>query len=198
MHDRWLPMKAVVLNGAGKGDPATDAVHGILRDELSGIGCEVESFTLRELEISPCLGCFGCWVKTPGVCVIQDAGRDVARAVIRSDLAVFLTPVTFGGYSSDLKKVLDRFIGLVSPFFTRVKGEIHHKQRYPRHPRLIGVGVLAKPDPESERIFTSLVNRNAINFFAPAHAAGVVLRGERTDRVREKVTSLLAAVVVRR
>jgi hypothetical protein len=198
MHARGLPMKAVVLNGAGKGDHATDAVHGILRDELSGIGCEVESFTLRELEISPCLGCFGCWVQTPGVCVIRDVGRDVARAIIRSDLAVFLTPVTFGGYSSELKKVLDRSIGLVSPFFTRVKGEIHHKRRYPRHPRLIGVGVLAKPDPESERIFTSLVNRNAINFFTPAHAAGVVLIGEGTDRVREKVSSLIAAVGVRR
>ena len=27
--------------------------------------------------IHPCIGCFGCWVKTPGKCVIHDGYKDV-------------------------------------------------------------------------------------------------------------------------
>lgn len=76
------------------------------------MGWEVEPFILHDMEIHH-WGCFGCWVQTPGVCVIDDAGRDVARAVIQSDLAVFLIPVTFGGYSSELKKAVDRLICLL-------------------------------------------------------------------------------------
>ncbi len=58
----------------------------------------------------------------PGECARDDDGRRVAREVIRSNLAVFLTPVTFGGYSSVLKGAVDRLIPLGSPFFARVGG----------------------------------------------------------------------------
>ena len=127
-------MKAVILNGSEKGDAAIDGVHQIIIDELEGQGWEVEPLILHEMEIHHCVGCFGCWVKTPGVCVINDAGRDAARAV------------TFGGYSSQLKKALDRAICLVTPFFTKVNGEIHHVPRYERYPRIMGVGVLPQAD----------------------------------------------------
>ena len=163
-------MKAVILNGSEKGDAAIDGVHEIFVDELEGQGWEVEPLILHEMEIRHCVGCFGCWVQTPGVCVINDAGRDVAKAVIQSDLVVYLTPVTFGGYSSQLKKALDRSICLVTPFFTKVNGEIHHEPRYERYPRIMGVGVLPQADEESERIFTTLIGRNAIN----AHTSHVV------------------------
>lgn len=51
----------------------------------------------------------------------------------------------------------------------KIEGEVHHKPRYERYPRLMGVGVLPQPDEESERIFTTLVSRNAINLHALAH-----------------------------
>lgn len=85
--------------------------------------------------------------------MIDDMGRDIARSFIRSDLAIFLSPVTFGGYSSELKKGLDRSIGLMMPFFTKIGGEVHHKARYKKYPSLMGIGVLSKKDEESERIF---------------------------------------------
>lgn len=39
------------------------------------------------------------------------------------------------------KKGLDRLIGLVSPFFTKIAGETHHRPRYDRYPALLAVGV---------------------------------------------------------
>lgn len=112
------------------------------------------------------------------MCKTRDAARDVAAEMIASDLVVLLTPVTFGGYSSHLKKALDRSICLVSPFFTRIDGEVHHRRRYARYPALLGVGWLPEPDLEEERIFGSLVARNALNLHAPRHASRVVYAGQ--------------------
>ena len=196
-------MKAVILNGSEKGDAAIDGVHEIIVDELEGQGWEVEPLILHEMEIRHCVGCFGCWVQTPGVCVINDAGRDVARAVIQSDLVIYLTPVTFGGYSSQLKKALDRSICLLTPFFTKVDGEIHHVPRYERYPRIMGVGVLSQADEESgrtkdvRRIFTTLVGRNAINAHTPAHVGGVILSSLGEGEIRKEIQTLLKAVEVR-
>ncbi len=190
-------MKAVILNGSRKGEDTIDSVHDVIVDELQSLGWAVEPFILRDMEIRYCVGCFGCWVQTPGVCLVDDTARDVAREVIQSDLAVFLTPVTFGGYSSELKKALDRIICLIHPYFMKIEGEVHHRPRYDRYPRLMGVGVLPEPDEEYERIFKALVSRNAINMHAPAHVGGVTVSSQGEDSVRETVKALLAAVEVK-
>lgn len=189
-------MEAVVLNGTEGGDPALDAVYDLLSGELENRGWEVKPFLLRDMEIAYCRGCFGCWVITPGVCVIDDAGRDIARAIIQSDLVVYLTPVTFGGYSAGLKKALDRSIGLLSPFFMKIGGEVHHRPRYERYPRLVGLGVLERPDEESEKMFATLVQRNAINMHSPAHAGGVVFGSYGAEETLDKIRRILSAADV--
>ena len=190
-------MKAVLLDGSLNGEPAASRVRELVAAELEAQGWNVQPFTLREMEIRPCIGCFGCWVQTPGQCLIDDAARDIAPAVIGSNLAIYLTPVTFGGYSSELKKALDRNICLILPFFTKVDGEVHHKPRYDRYPRLLGLGLLPEADAESERIFKTLVDRNAINMHAPAHAAGVILGNQGVDETRAEIQTLLKAVEVK-
>jgi multimeric flavodoxin WrbA len=189
-------MKAVVLNGATAPNGTLGRVYELFSSELEGRSWEIESFTLREIDIAHCVGCFGCWIKTPGICLIDDPARTIARGMVQSDLVIYLTPVTFGGYSSELKKAVDRCICLISPFFARVKGETHHKRRYERYPSLLAVGVLPQPDGKSERLFKALVGRNAINLHSPAHAAGVVTDGQGADQIRDQLAMLLAQVGV--
>jgi hypothetical protein len=169
-------VKTTILNGALAGDPYTDRVADLAAQELIAQGGQVISWTLREEKVAYCLGCFQCWTKTPGLCRIDDAGRAVTASIIASDLAVYITPITFGGYSSELKKVIDRNICLVSPFFTSIDGEVHHKPRYERYPRLAVVGVLPAPDPEQEELFRRLVERNAINMHTPAYDVNILYR----------------------
>ncbi|MFW6281158.1 MAG: flavodoxin family protein, partial [Halanaerobium sp.] len=128
---------------------------------------------LKEKEIADCLGCFDCWVKTPGICIIDDYGRETAARLINSDLLVFLTPVVFGSYSYQLKKALDRMIPLISPYFKKVKGEIHHKKRYSKYPSILAVGLLEKVNEAQTEIFRELVKRNSINFHSPHFRAEV-------------------------
>jgi multimeric flavodoxin WrbA len=171
-------MKATLLNGALPGDGYIDAVAAALQDMLQSQGWAVTPWTLRDDKSAYCLGCFECWTKTPGLCRIDDAGRDIARSVIRSDLVIYLTPVTFGGYSSELKKAVDRIICLISPFFKKIDGEVHHQARYDRYPALLGMGVLQAPHSAQEQIFHTLIGRNAINMHAPAHRSAVVYRSQ--------------------
>jgi multimeric flavodoxin WrbA len=107
----------VMLDGTGSADGDLNPVRDALCQALKASSAELKIFTLREMKLAHCLGCFKCWIKTPGMCVESDEGREVAKAVIRSDAAVLFTPVTFGGYSPDLKKMLDHFIQLISPLF---------------------------------------------------------------------------------
>jgi NAD(P)H-dependent FMN reductase len=143
------------------------------------------------MELAHCLGCFGCWVKTPGMCVEDDVGSKVARAVIQSDVTVFYTPVTFGGYSPDLKKMLDHFLQLISPYFQIEHGEVHHPPRYARRPRLLMIGVQRHPNSHEAHIFNVLAGRNAINFHPPAYATEVVVAAEPAETLRQRFEALL-------
>jgi len=188
--------RATILDG-GLGDGALTCAAGrVAADVLQHNGWQVETLALREIEIAPCLGCFGCWVKTPGVCVIDDAGRDVARQMAQSDLLVYLTPLTFGGYSSELKKALDRSIPNISPFFRLVHGEVHHVKRYARNPRVVGIGVRATGpiDPEEEELLEILVHRNAINLHAPRDAA-CAIRADEDEEGRQQIERAIGKVI---
>jgi len=190
-------LNTLLLNGAYADDPATEAVTTLATAELEELGATVAAIRLRTQRIGYCQGDFECWIKTPGVCRADDDSRDIARRFINSDLVVFLTPLAFGGYGSELKRAVDKLICLVSPFFETIRGEVHHQPRYPRYPRLLGIGVSATDDPEPARIFRTLVARNAINMHAPAHAAGVV-NGGAPNGARAEIRTLLSAVGVAR
>ena len=139
---------------------------------------------LRDIEMKPCTGCFGCWIKTPGICVIKDNAHDVTRKMIQADLMVILTPVTFGGFSSEFKNALDRSLGLMLPYFTKIDGHIHHKTRYKRYPSWLVMGSIPSSDPELEAIFRDLVARNVVNGHAPSHSVEVVTEGQDIEEIR--------------
>jgi multimeric flavodoxin WrbA len=83
-----------------------------------------------------CVGCFGCWIRTPGKCVIADRGADFVRPFSLCDEFIVISRLTFGGLSPDVKAVLDRSIGIVMPFFRYIGGETHHTKRYEKTPDL--------------------------------------------------------------
>lgn len=183
--------KVVILDGATSGDADLAPILDVLSHVLQADGAQVETVPLRDRKLAHCLGCFNCWVKTPGVCVEADAGREIAKAVVRSDVTVLFTPVTFGGYSPELKKMVDRFVQLASPFFQMDHGEVHHPPRYAYRPRFVVVGVQRHPNPAEAHIFKTLAGRNAINLHPVSYAAEVVLATDGADALRERFASLL-------
>jgi multimeric flavodoxin WrbA len=80
--------------------------------------------------VKPCVGCYGCWIVTPGKCVFEDRVQDFANLMGRHDEMVVVSRLVYGGFSPEVKAVLDHSIGYLLPFFIIKRGETHHPTRY--------------------------------------------------------------------
>jgi len=182
--------KIALLDGRQAGDEDLAPAYAVLSDLLKQ-AAEVRTFPLRELKLAHCIGCFACWLETPGVCRFRDAGQEIAQAVMECDTVILLTPVSFGGYAPQLKLMVDRFLPTLLPYFGVYHGEVHHRPRYARYPRWVGIGVQRAGDAEEAGIFKLVVARNAINFHAPSYAAEVVQSTDDPVRLQEALRSAL-------
>lgn len=177
-----MTMKAYILCG-GRHTSEMAYLEKELMSVLKGKGWSVDIDHLKDHKIEHCKGCFGCWVNTPGECLIDDENREFARKFVNADLVVILTPVTFGGYSSYIKRSLDRFIPLVSPFFISIGGETHHRKRYRKYPDILVVGVADGKSPDEVNVFKKLVERNTINLHTRNWSVVVITSGDKfTER----------------
>ena len=80
--------------------------------------------------IRPCVGCFSCWNRTPGRCVIRDGYEDIGALFHRAEEVVVISRYTWGGFSGFVKNVFDRCLGYALPHFEVIDGETQHKKRY--------------------------------------------------------------------
>jgi multimeric flavodoxin WrbA len=173
-------MKTVILNGTAMvgQDSLADRVYSMLAAVIQAKNWPVVNFSLAAMDIKPCRGCFSCWVKTPGRCVIKEDDQEaILRAWADADLIALLTSITFGGYAPELKKAMDRIIPVLLPFFIKIRGETHHPQRYPHRRRLLVIGTQKQEDADSESVFRRLVQRNALNM-GDIEATTIVFSGD--------------------
>jgi multimeric flavodoxin WrbA len=80
--------------------------------------------------VAKCIGCFGCWVRTPGECVIADRAQGFAAKLGAADEFIVLSRLFCGGPSPDIKVFLDRTIPYLLPYFNVVDGRMRHARRY--------------------------------------------------------------------
>jgi multimeric flavodoxin WrbA len=141
-----------------------EVIERAVRDELRSKGVEVRVHDLTHERFAPCLGCFECWVAHPGTCKANDNANDVMRDVIASDAVLWLVAPRFGAWDPVAKAALDKVIGLISPFFTTIAGETHHRRRYERYPRWAVLAVSRPEETGSGReLFRTVVERNVLN-----------------------------------
>ncbi len=96
-------------------------------------------------------GCYGCWIKTPGECVISDKISEINKSAISCDLLIYLTPIIFGQFSANIKTVIDRWLPNLLPFFETKRTasqRIRPIRQLPVH-LLIGYGEHLTPADEA-------------------------------------------------
>ena len=122
----------------------------------------IQFIDLSTLNIANCVGCFGCWTKTPGKCVIRDDAVKVYPQIAASDRILYVSKIKYGGYDTVMKTMLERSIPVQQAFIRLLHGETHHVQRdvVPKKAVIIGHGDISA---EEQKIFRSLVERNAKN-----------------------------------
>ncbi len=121
-----------------------------------------ECIDLSKLKIANCIGCFGCWVKTPGRCVIRDDAVQVYPRIAESNQVMYISKVKYGSYDSPMKTMLERSLPIQQAFIRLVDGETHHIQRNVTSKQAVIIGYGDISD-EEKAVFCQLIARNAKN-----------------------------------
>jgi multimeric flavodoxin WrbA len=124
-------MKIVAINGGprkGKISKTTMLLEAFLAG-CRQAGADVEVINLREKNIKNCIGCYTCWVKTPGECVHKDDMKEILDIRKDADLEVWATPLYIFGPTAMFKNFLDRSIPLYEPFIVEKDGLCSHPSR---------------------------------------------------------------------
>ena len=122
-------MKILVLNGSPKKKSDT---FGLTDAFLKGLNNdnkhEVTVVDVIDKKIAPCRGCFGCWQRMDGHCVIQDDQNEILDLYRDSDVIIWSFPLYCYGMPSHLKAVLDRTIPLVKMRMVQLPdGTVRHE-----------------------------------------------------------------------
>ncbi len=130
-----------------------------IREVLQRKGIETEYVSVSNADIKPCYGCGGCTYKTYGKCVIRDDTDEIFAKLIRSEVMLLVTPVTWGSYSYQIKKFMDKCAVIGDRHYYIVKGEIV-KGIQGDIKRLYAVGVKEECSKEEKDTFRGLVAEN--------------------------------------
>lgn len=114
--------------------------------------------------IRSCIGCFGCWIKTPGKCVIKDGYDHMGEVLSQADHVVIISKCCYGGYSPFVKTVLDRSISYLLPFFKIKNNETHHRPRYKNRFQFSVYFYGEHITPQEMETAQKLIKANSINF----------------------------------
>lgn len=98
-------MNILAINGSPKGKRSntwrlTSAfLEGIAAREenVYGEAPTIETLIINALDIKPCLGCFSCWSKTPGMCCIHDDMQAVIEKILWADVVIWSFPCITSG-----------------------------------------------------------------------------------------------------
>lgn len=181
-------MSIVILDAMeGKNDIST-ILKGKLREADKGLAY----FKLEEMNILPCRSCGACGYKSPGKCVVNDDCHEILRAIARGNMLVMITPVRFGGYSSALKKAVDKFMNLCLPSYTVKHGHLLHPARY-GNKLIVAVGVNEGNSREREASFKRLAENNALNLQASCRTL-VLNSSEGMELVEQEISRLFKEV----
>jgi len=112
-----------------------------------------------------CIGCFSCWIKHPKKCIYKDSYSNMADILKNTDELIIISKSRYGCYSSSIKRVLERSIGYVLPYFTIRNNMIHHLSRYDKKLKITALFYGDINELDKENLY-NLVKANSINFNA--------------------------------
>jgi multimeric flavodoxin WrbA len=171
-------MRITVFNGSPKGKKGN--TNFIVEEFLRGAiieGAETENIFLARKKIRHCVGCFDCWTKTPGKCIIKDDMNELIEKFINSDIVVFATPLYVDNVSGIMKNFMDRMIPIVEPYFNKDEnGECRHKKRYEKYPKIVVISNCGFPEQSHFQVLKLLFRRIARNIHSEVIAE--IYRGE--------------------
>ncbi len=103
-------MKIVVLTGSPRRNGNTNYLAEQFIFGAKESGHEIFRFDCAQHKIAGCLACNHCGMN--GDCILKDDFELVRQHLINADMVVFVTPMYYFGFSSQLKNIIDRFYAI--------------------------------------------------------------------------------------
>lgn len=89
-----------------------------------------ERIDTTDMNISHCIGCNYCWLKTPGICTIKDDYEEILVKMIEAEQIWLLADTKYGFVSYKAKNIIDRVMPLVTMYLKIQNGQMRHVMRY--------------------------------------------------------------------
>lgn len=134
-------MKILVLNSGPRSDQESGTILmlGHLIEGMEQAGADVERIDLKTKTIKHCTGCFSCWTKTPGKCILKDdMTKEIFPKLLECDLVVYASPLYYHTVNARMAALIERTLPFSQPFFEQDKNGItYHPPRYKLPPNII-------------------------------------------------------------
>jgi multimeric flavodoxin WrbA len=145
-------MKILAFNSSprGKEESKTELVLQKFLEGARRAGAEAETLYLRDYRIRHCLGCFGCWFKTPGRCIQEDdMTGELYERFVDAEVAVLASPLYHYNLNARMKVFIERTLPMILPEFVDRGARTGHPLRVAQSPRIVALSVCAFPEMEN-------------------------------------------------
>lgn len=109
-------MKILLVRANPRNNGFTHYLVNLFSAGLQEAGAQITDvdLTTEEYALKPCLGCYHCWLVTPGRCVHHDPMEKLLPVILEADVLVCATPVYYFAMSSYLKVFFERTFPLAT------------------------------------------------------------------------------------
>ncbi len=186
-------MKILVINGSPKAEKSNTL--NITKAFIKGFpdNTQSEFVHLSKMNIKPCMGCFSCWSKTPGKCVIKDDMSVLYDKIKAADIIIESFPLYFFGMPSILKAMTDRCLPFMLPYMGNVaenETSSFHELRYKEFEQKKFVIISTCGYVKSAPMYPALIKQLDLicgegNYTAIFCPEGELFTAEKAERQRE-------------
>ncbi len=136
-------MNILAFNSSPR-DHDTSKTELVLQKFLEGArraGASTETLYLKDYKIKHCLGCYSCWLKTPGRCVQKDdMAEELSDRYLNADLVVLASPVYHATMNARMKLFVERTMHMMDPLAEAPEaGGVAH--RFENMPKVVTLSV---------------------------------------------------------
>ena len=121
----------LVLNTLGA-SVDRDTIRALLPED------DTEIIDTSDMKIAHCVGCNQCWLKTPGICAINDDYETILKKLIEADNLRIVSGTRFGFLDHRGKRLMDRILPMLNMYLGFRDGWMRHELRY----HALNIGVL--------------------------------------------------------
>lgn len=160
-------------------------IHDLPEEQVKKLDAAEGDYVLVDCSVPAknCIGCFGCWLRTPGQCVIRDVHGDMGKMLAQCSQLVIISRCSYGGFSPEVKTVMDRSISFLLPDFRIINNEMHHKLRYKNRISIKAYFYGDKITEREKETARHLIVANGVNLGAKVESVEFFSLPERIVRV---------------